>query len=76
MVCFYHFSFLDLPVRLLIVRWSISLRACKTFVGGGYVLLNDTDHDRAEQNICCNCVDELQGRGKSDTLKKVGDSTV
>ena len=38
--------------------------------------LNDIGFDGAERKIFCDCVDELQGRGNSDTLKKVGDITV
>ena len=40
------------------------------------MLLNNIDFDGVERNICCNCVDKIRGRGKSETLKKVGDSTV
>ena len=35
------------------------------------MVLNDIDIDRGEQQICCDCVYELQGGGKSDTVKKV-----
>ena len=38
--------------------------------------LDYIDFDRAEHNICRNCVDELRGRGKSETLDKVRDRTV
>ena len=43
---------------------------------GEYVVLNDIDCDVAERNIYRDCVDELQGRGKSETEKKVGDTNV
>ena len=43
---------------------------------GEYVILNDIDFDKAEQNICCNCVDDLWGQGKSEKLNKMGDSTL
>ena len=43
---------------------------------GGGVLLNYIYFDGAEQKIFHDCVDELQGWGKSDTLKKVGDNIV
>ena len=38
--------------------------------------MNYIDFDGAEKNICRNYVDEIRGRGKSETLKKVGYSTV
>ena len=40
------------------------------------MLLNDIDFDRAERKICRDCVEELRGRGNSETLKKVGDRIV
>ena len=36
----------------------------------------DIDLYGGEQKICRDCVDEIRGRGKSETLQKVGDSTV
>ena len=38
--------------------------------------MNYIDFDGAERKICRNCVDKLRGRGKSETLNKVGDITV
>ena len=38
--------------------------------------MNDIDFDRVGQNTFCNCVDNLQDRGKSETPKKVGDRNV
>ena len=38
--------------------------------------MKDIYFDRAERNICHDCVDKLQGLGKSETLKNVGDITV
>ena len=38
--------------------------------------MNYIDFDGSERKICRNCVEKLQGQGKSETLKKVGDSTV
>ena len=38
--------------------------------------MNKIDIDGGEQNICRDCVDKIRGRGKSNTLKKVGDSTM
>ena len=43
---------------------------------GGYVAMNEIDLDGGERKIFCDCVDKIQGQGKSETLKKVGDSTV
>ena len=54
---------------------SFSLRLHHVFKEG-YAVLNDIYFDGSEQKICCGCVDELRGRSKSETLKKVGDSTV
>ena len=34
------------------------------------------DFDGVERKICRDCVDGICGRGKSDTLKKVVDSTL
>ena len=40
------------------------------------MVLNEICLDRAEQNIFRSCVDKLQGGGKSETLKKVGNITM
>ena len=40
------------------------------------MVLNYIDFDGEERKICHNCVYEIWVGGKSDTLKKVGDSTV
>ena len=40
------------------------------------MLLNYIDFGGAERKICRDCVHEIWGRGKSDTLKKVGYSTL
>ena len=40
------------------------------------MVFNNIDFDRAEQNICRDCVDKLRGRGKSEILKKVENITV
>ena len=37
--------------------------------------MNEIDLDGGEQNICCNCVDEIRGQDKSETLKKVVEIT-
>ena len=40
------------------------------------MVLNDIYFHRANQKICRNCVDKLQGRGKSEILNKVGYGTM
>ena len=40
------------------------------------MVLNDIYFDGVERKIYCNCVDKIRGRGKSETLQKVGDRTV
>ena len=76
MVCSYHSTCLELPVALV----DFKMEGCSSRVHhvfkGGYVVLNDIDFDEAERNIYRNCVDKLRGQKKSETLKKVGDSTV
>ena len=47
--------------------------ALATHLLGGYVVLNDIYFDVSERNICRDCIDELQGRGKSETVKKMWD---
>ena len=76
MVCSYSSSCLDLPVTL-VDCWveGLPLRLRHVYQGG-YVVLNYIDSDRVEQNICRDYIDDLQGRGKSETLKKLVDSTV
>ena len=32
------------------------------------MVLNDVDFDGTERKICRDCVDEIQGKGKSETL--------
>ena len=43
---------------------------------GECVAMNEIYLDGGEQNICCNCVDKIHGRGKSEIFKKVEDNTV
>ena len=40
------------------------------------MLLNDIDFDGSKRKICRDCVDEIWGQDKSETLNNVGDSTV
>ena len=76
MVCYYRSSCLYLPVALVDFQVdSFSLRLHHVFKEG-YAVLNDIYFDGSEKKICCGCVDELRVWGKSETLKKVGDSTL
>ena len=43
---------------------------------GEHVIFNYIDFDRGERKICRNCVDKIQGQGKLERLKNVGDSTL
>ena len=36
----------------------------------------EIDIDEGERNICRNCIDEIEGQGKSEISKKMGDNTV
>ena len=38
--------------------------------------MNEIDLDGGERKIFRDCVDKIRGRGKPETLKKVGNSTV
>ena len=76
MVCSYRSSCIDLPVALV----GFQLEGCPShfhhICQGEYVDMNEIDLDGRERNICHNCVDDIHERGKSETLKKVGDSTM
>ena len=51
MVCYYHYSYLELPVVLV----DCQLEGCPSRLNhvcqGGYVILNDIDFDEAERKI-------------------------
>ena len=38
--------------------------------------MNEIDFDGGERKVCQDCFDKIWGRVKSETFKKVGDSTV
>ena len=76
MVCSYHYSCLDLPVALVDCQVEGCPLRLHRDCQGEYVILNNIDFDGVERKIFCDCVDKIRGRGKSETLKKVGDSTV
>ena len=40
------------------------------------MILNDINFDGTERKICRDCAENLRGRGKSETLNNVGESTV
>ena len=75
-VCYYCSSCLDLPVTLVDCQVEGCPSRLHHICQGEYVDMNEIDLDGGEQKICRNCVDEIQGQGKSKTLKKVVDSTV
>ena len=75
-MCSYCSSCLDLAVALIDFQVEVFPSHLHHFCQGYYVLLNDIDFYRGERNICRNCVDKLGVGGKSEKLKKVGDSTV
>ena len=76
MVCYYCYSCIDLPVALVDFQMEGCPLRLHQVCQGEYVDMNEIDLDVGEQNICRDCVDKIRDRGKSYTLKKVGDSTV
>ena len=76
MVCYYRSSCLYLPVALVDCQVEGCPSCLHHFCQGEGVLLNYIDFDRSERKIFRDCVDELRVWGKSETLKKVGDSTM
>ena len=75
-MCHYHSSCLELTVALVDCQLDDFPLLLHHVCQRGCVLLNYIDFDRAERNFCCDCVDKIWVRVKSDTLKKVGDITV
>ena len=76
MVCSYHYSCLDLIVALVYCQVEGFPSHLHHVCQGGYVVLNDIYFDGAKRNICRDFFNKIRGRGKSETLNKVGDSTV
>ena len=76
MVCYYRHSCLDLPVALFDFHMGGCALCLYHVCQENYVAMHDINLDRAEQNIFCNCVDELLMGGKAEKLKKVVHSTV
>ena len=76
MVCYYRYSCLDLPVVLVGLQVEGCLLSLYNVYQGGYVAMNEIHFDGVGWKICRDFVDKILGRGKSETLKKVGDSTV
>ena len=76
MVCSYRSSCLDLHVALV----DFQVEGCPSRLHhvcqGEYVAMNDINIDGGGKKIYRNCVDEIRGHGKSETLKNMGDSTV
>ena len=75
-VYYYCYSCIDLPVALVDCKVEGFHLRLNHVYQGEYVLLNYIDFDEAERNIFRDCVDKIKGQGKSETLKKVGDSTM
>ena len=74
---FFNCSYcIELPVALVACKVEGCPLHLYQVCEGGYVALNHIDFGGAERKSCCNCVEEIQGQGKSDILKKVGDSTM
>ena len=69
-------SCIDLPVLLVDFQVEDCPSRLQHICQGKYVLLNDIGFDGAKRKIYNNCVDKLRDRGKPETLKKVGYSTV
>ena len=76
MVCSYRSSCLDLPVTVVDFQVEGCPSILKHIYQGGYVAMNEIDLDGGERKIFCDCVDGIRGQVKSETLKKVGDSTM
>ena len=76
MVCYYRYSCLDLPVVLVDFQMEGCALRLYHVCQGGYVAMHEIDLYGAEQNIFCDCVDELWMGGKAEKLKKVVHSTV
>ena len=76
MVCYYRYSCLDLPVALVDSQVEGCPSRLHHISQGEYVAMNEIDRDGGEWNISRDYVDKIWGHGKSETLKKVGESTV
>ena len=76
MVCSYRSSCLDLPVALVGFQLEVFPSCLHHIWQGRYVAMNEIDIDGGEWKICRDCFDKIRYRGKSETLKNVGDSTV
>ena len=76
MVCSYRSSCLDLPVALFDCRAEGCPSRLHHVYQGGYVPMNEINLDGGDTKICRDCVDKIQGQGKSDALKNLGYSTV
>ena len=75
-MCSYRSTCLELTVALVDCNMEDCSSRLRHIFQGEYVVLNDIDFDGAGREIYHDCVDKLRGREKSETLKKVGESTV
>ena len=76
MVCSYSYYCIDLPVEIVDCQVEDFPSRLHHVFQVEYVLQINVDFNGTERKICHNCVDELQGQGKSIFLNKLGDSTV
>ena len=76
MVCSYRSYFIDLPVSLVDFQVEGFLSRLHHVCQEEYMDMNGIDLDGGERKNCRDCVDKIWVRGKSETLKKVGDITV
>ena len=76
MECSYSSSCIELTVVLVGCWLECYPSRLHHVYQGEYVVLNGIYLDGGERKIFHDCVDEIRGWGKSETLKKVGYSTV
>ena len=70
MVCSCHYYCHDLSMALVDCQVEDFSYYLYHICQEEYVILNDTNFDRGERNIYCDCVDDIRGRGdiKSQSL--------
>ena len=76
MVCSCHYSCLHLTLKIVDFKLEFCPWRLHHVCQGWYLLFNYIDFDGAKRKICRNFVGKLRGRGKSETLNKVGDINV
>ena len=76
MVCSYRSSCIDLPVTIVDFQMKGYESRVYHVCQGGYVAMYEIDNDRAEFNICRDCLDEIWMGGKPEKSNKVQHRTV